>query len=233
MRLRRRAASTRHFNCRRSAAAGGRQSRTPMSCCSGTAASAARCRIKSPPAPATTFASSDCSIDRDTSSMSRDCRDRGCAVLSKAKDGGALLSALGGRKASATEALAVMADHACRVRSIVDVTSDETLGCCRPRSRRVSTSCSRTRSRWPGRSRELLASARRPRRQVELRLEPGAVGGDREDLDAVLGDHQRVLELGGALPSGVTAVQSSSQTYRSGGPSGDHRLDGERHARLE
>lgn len=46
--------------------------------------------------------------------------------LSKAKDAGALLSALGGRSASAGEALAVMADHAVSRPVIVDVTSDDT-----------------------------------------------------------------------------------------------------------
>jgi aspartokinase/homoserine dehydrogenase 1 len=48
--------------------------------------------------------------------------------LSKAKDGGALLSALGGRTASASEALALMADHAVSRPVVVDVTSEETLG---------------------------------------------------------------------------------------------------------
>lgn len=46
--------------------------------------------------------------------------------LSQAKDGGALLSTLGGTRASASEALAVMADHAVSRPVIVDVTSDET-----------------------------------------------------------------------------------------------------------
>lgn len=46
--------------------------------------------------------------------------------LAKAKDGGALLSALGGQPASATEALAVMADHAVSKPVVVDVTSDDT-----------------------------------------------------------------------------------------------------------
>lgn len=48
--------------------------------------------------------------------------------LAKAKDSGALLSTLGGRTASASEALAVMADHAVSQPVVVDVTSDETLG---------------------------------------------------------------------------------------------------------
>jgi aspartokinase/homoserine dehydrogenase 1 len=48
--------------------------------------------------------------------------------LSKAKDGGALLSSLGGRKATAADALAVMADHAVSRPVVVDVTSEETLG---------------------------------------------------------------------------------------------------------
>lgn len=46
--------------------------------------------------------------------------------LSKAKVKGALLTALGGKKASASEALAVMSEHAVSRPVIVDVTSDET-----------------------------------------------------------------------------------------------------------
>ncbi|HYE86029.1 MAG TPA: hypothetical protein VEA16_06725, partial [Vicinamibacterales bacterium] len=46
--------------------------------------------------------------------------------LSKAKDAGALLSALGGCEASASEALAVMAEHAVSRPVMVDVTSDDT-----------------------------------------------------------------------------------------------------------
>ena len=48
-------------------------------------------------------------------------------TLSKAKDQGGLLSALGGRKATASEALTVMADHAVSRPVIVDVTSDDTV----------------------------------------------------------------------------------------------------------
>jgi aspartokinase/homoserine dehydrogenase 1 len=46
--------------------------------------------------------------------------------LARAKDGGALLSALGGHKASALEALGVMAGHAVSHPVVVDVTSEET-----------------------------------------------------------------------------------------------------------
>jgi aspartokinase/homoserine dehydrogenase 1 len=46
--------------------------------------------------------------------------------LSEAKDRGALLSTLGGRKATAAEAMAIMADHAVSRPVLVDVTSDET-----------------------------------------------------------------------------------------------------------
>jgi bifunctional aspartokinase / homoserine dehydrogenase 1 len=46
--------------------------------------------------------------------------------LAKAKDKGALLTTLGGKKASATEALAVMSEHAVSRPVIVDVTSDDT-----------------------------------------------------------------------------------------------------------
>jgi aspartokinase/homoserine dehydrogenase 1 len=49
-------------------------------------------------------------------------------VLSKAKHQGGLLSALGGRKATASEALTVMAEHAVSRPVIVDVTSDDTVG---------------------------------------------------------------------------------------------------------
>ena len=46
--------------------------------------------------------------------------------LARDKDGGALLSSLGGRPAKAPEALAFMADHAVSRPVVVDVTSDET-----------------------------------------------------------------------------------------------------------
>lgn len=46
--------------------------------------------------------------------------------LAQAKDRGGLLAKLGGRKASASEALTVMADHAVSRPVIVDVTSDDT-----------------------------------------------------------------------------------------------------------
>lgn len=46
--------------------------------------------------------------------------------LSKAKDGGALLTALGGRAASSAEALAFMSSHAVSKPVVVDVTSDNT-----------------------------------------------------------------------------------------------------------
>ena len=46
--------------------------------------------------------------------------------LAREKDGGALLSALGGQPAKAPEALAFMADHAVSRPVVVDVTSDET-----------------------------------------------------------------------------------------------------------
>ncbi len=46
--------------------------------------------------------------------------------LAKAKDKGALLSSLGGKKASATDALTVISEHAVSRPVIVDVTSDET-----------------------------------------------------------------------------------------------------------
>jgi len=46
--------------------------------------------------------------------------------LSKAKDKGALLSSLGGKKASATEAVTVMSEHAVSRPVMVDVTSDDT-----------------------------------------------------------------------------------------------------------
>jgi aspartokinase/homoserine dehydrogenase 1 len=46
--------------------------------------------------------------------------------LSKAKDQGALLTSLGGKKATATEALAVMSEHAVSRPVMVDVTSDDT-----------------------------------------------------------------------------------------------------------
>ena len=47
-------------------------------------------------------------------------------ALAKAKDKGALLTSLGGKKASATDALTMMSDHAVSRPVIVDVTSDET-----------------------------------------------------------------------------------------------------------
>lgn len=47
--------------------------------------------------------------------------------LSKAKDRGALLTSLGGKRASASEALAVMSEHAVSRPVMVDVTSDDTL----------------------------------------------------------------------------------------------------------
>ncbi|MFM8535515.1 MAG: hypothetical protein ACKOEC_18320, partial [Acidimicrobiia bacterium] len=46
--------------------------------------------------------------------------------LAKDKDAGALLTALGGREASANDALAAMAEHAVSRPVVVDVTSDET-----------------------------------------------------------------------------------------------------------
>jgi bifunctional aspartokinase / homoserine dehydrogenase 1 len=46
--------------------------------------------------------------------------------LARRKDGGALLASLGGRRASASEALTFMADHAVSRPVLVDVTSDET-----------------------------------------------------------------------------------------------------------
>ena len=46
--------------------------------------------------------------------------------LARAKDAGALLAALGGHKATATEALALMASHAVSRPVVVDVTSDDT-----------------------------------------------------------------------------------------------------------
>lgn len=46
--------------------------------------------------------------------------------LAKDKDAGALLTALGGRRAAANEALATMAEHAVSRPVVVDVTSDET-----------------------------------------------------------------------------------------------------------
>jgi aspartokinase/homoserine dehydrogenase 1 len=48
-------------------------------------------------------------------------------ALSKAKDQGALLSSLGGKTASATEALAVISGHAVSRPVIVDVTGDDTI----------------------------------------------------------------------------------------------------------
>ena len=48
--------------------------------------------------------------------------------LARAKESGALLSALGGRAAKAAEALAFMADHAVSRPVVVDVTSDDTAG---------------------------------------------------------------------------------------------------------
>ncbi len=49
-------------------------------------------------------------------------------ALARAKDGGALLSSLGGHRASAPEALKFMASHAVSRPVLVDVTSDETAG---------------------------------------------------------------------------------------------------------
>jgi aspartokinase/homoserine dehydrogenase 1 len=48
--------------------------------------------------------------------------------LARAKDGGALLASLGGRRASAPEALKFMASHAVSRPVLVDVTSEETAG---------------------------------------------------------------------------------------------------------
>jgi aspartokinase/homoserine dehydrogenase 1 len=48
--------------------------------------------------------------------------------LARAKESGALLSALGGRAAKAADALAFMADHAVSRPVVVDVTSDDTAG---------------------------------------------------------------------------------------------------------
>jgi hypothetical protein len=52
-----------------------------------------------------------------------------------------------------------------------------------------------------------------------------------EDVDAAVGDEQRVLELGGAAAVDVTV--SGRPTALLEGAHGDHGLDGERHARLD
>ena len=72
--------------------------------------------------------------------------------LTREKDAGALLSALGGKPASAADALTFMAGHAVSRPVLVDVTSDETGRSAAGRASATdSTSCSPTRSRSPAR----------------------------------------------------------------------------------
>ena len=125
---RRRAASTRRFSCRRSAAAVRPRRRGPTSCSSGSAASAARWPIRSPRRPTASPPVRVVGLlDRSGYVFEpRGISRRRLLQLTREKDGGALLSALGGKPASAADALTFMAGHAVSRPVIVDVTSDET-----------------------------------------------------------------------------------------------------------
>ena len=95
---------------------------------------------------------------RVTSSTTRGLSRARLLRLARAKDGGALLSSLGGRAASAAEALAFMADHAVSRPVVVDVTSDDTGALSANRDHaRGSMWCSPTRSRSPVRVDELTS----------------------------------------------------------------------------
>ena len=80
-------------------------------------------------------ASSACSIARAYVFDNRGLSRARLLRLARAKEGGALLSALGGRAASAADALAFMADHAVSRPVVVDVTSDDTAGVSQDRGR--------------------------------------------------------------------------------------------------
>ena len=124
---RRRAAFTPRFSSRRSAAAARRRRRAPTSCLLGfgRVGRALADQIAAPNGGAAVRVVG-CSIARATCSTPRGFRGAGCSRSRGRRIAGALLASLGGRPASAAEALTLMARHAVSRPVIVDVTSEET-----------------------------------------------------------------------------------------------------------
>src|SRR5690606_29682430 len=82
---------------------------------------------------------------------------------------------------------------------------------------------------WPGRTLDRSRMAGTPNAQGAT----VASVGRGEDLDAVVGDEERVLELGGALAVDRDRRPVVVPDLVLPGAHGDHRLDRERHARLD